>query len=631
MDPFSGRNELLSRLRSAAFIKPESRREVFEKLSLVKDPIAYLVGGDHVVHEGFYKRLAHELDLEYVSDLPMPLSTHQAVAQRVPVELLITHLVYPYMDGLRLVFAVSNPFLSHEILEEILSYITNTKPKLVVTDPVQLKDAIAATRRDVSHIAAEDRIQVFYPEQAVHAYPASVARSRITLGAWAVVAVALFFLFPLGTVLTVFLVANLLYVVINLLKIYTFLRSFWSLRAIQVSDKELTHLDDAVLPLYTVLIPLKREAEIVPQLLRALDTLDYPREKLDVKFAVEVDDDETLTALQQHGFGIVSGDAHPSDFWAQIVEVPVSSLSTKPRSCNYALAFARGTFTVIYDAEDVPDPAQLKKAYIGFSKAKLNTLCLQARLNFYNAKQNLLTRWFSLEYGFWFEHYLRGLGELDTPFPLGGTSNHFITAVLRKIGTWDAYNVTEDADVGFRLSRFGLQTEMLDSLTLEEANSRLWNWIRQRTRWQKGFLQTSLVHFRTPRELVRTLGVFHACMALVTFAGTFFLPFLNPVLWVLFLLSLVPALRNTMLPALPVAVIAIALFNLLVGNLSYIAVHLVSALRSGRKDLAPFALLLPLYWLMHSFATYRALGQFFFAPYRWEKTTHGLRSNKRSA
>jgi cellulose synthase/poly-beta-1,6-N-acetylglucosamine synthase-like glycosyltransferase len=230
---------------------------------------------------------------------------------------------------------------------------------------------------------------------------------------------------------------------------------------------------------------------------------------------MEEKDEETLNEAKKLGF---FGDTQTEvdgipprkyrDFLKvfEPVVIPEADITTKPRACNYGLLRAKGKYCVIYDAEDNPGKNQLKKAAITFSNAPEDIACLQSKLNFYNAKENVLSKWFSIEYSYWYDYYLPGLDKTDAPIPLGGTSNHFRTNQLRELGGWDPYNVTEDTDLGVRLSRRNLKTQMLDSYTYEEATIKVPHWIRQRSRWYKGHVQTFLVHMRHPKKLLQDLG-----------------------------------------------------------------------------------------------------------------------------
>lgn len=184
--------------------------------------------------------------------------------------------------------------------------------------------------------------------------------------------------------------------------------------------------------------------------------------------------------------------------------------------------------------------------------------------------------------------------------------------------------MTEDADLGLRIYRYKLKTAIVNSKTLEEANSKIGNWIRQRTRWQKGFLVTFLVHTARPFELIKDLGIRKFFLSLLTFGGSYFLPLFNPILWILFLASVIPFTKNWIVLNVNPTFSLIALFNLTVGNLTYVAIHFVSAINSRRYDLSVYSFLLPIYWMLISVATIRATVQFFKNPYYWEKTKHGL-------
>ncbi|WP_148611262.1 glycosyltransferase [Nocardioides rubriscoriae] len=448
------------------------------------------------------------------------------------------------------------------------------------------------------------------PASSAHVVATPAQRSVLLALVVAAVVCAVFR--PAGTATAVVAVASVLYLLVSVHRIRLSLQALGSRLETDVSVAEVAALDERTLPVYTILVPLYREADIVPRLLRDLDALDYPRSRLDIKLLCEADDLETIDqvvalALPPH---------------IHLVVVPDSQPKTKPKACNYGLQLATGTFCVIYDAEDRPDPDQLKKALIAFDRATDDVVCIQAKLNYYNQDQNLLTSWFANEYSMQFDLVLPALGASGSPIPLGGSSNHFKTAVLRELGGWDPFNVTEDADLGIRLHREGYRTAMVDSTTLEEANSHVGNWVRQRSRWSKGHLQTWLVHMRHPAQLLRQVGPRGFVSFNLTMATTLVL-LMNPLFWTLttaYLLTRWSVIQD----AFPTPVLCIASVMLVVGNFTFVYLNVAGSLQRGDFGLTRIALLSPIYWGLMSYAAWRGLLQLFTNPFYWEKTEHGL-------
>ena len=298
----------------------------------------------------------------------------------------------------------------------------------------------------------------------------------------------------------------------------------------------------------------------------------------------------------------------------EVLRVPDIQPRTKPKACNYALNFARGEFTVIFDAEDRPERDQLRKAVGAFRSLDAAVACLQARLNFYNADENWLTRLFALDYLLWFEVLLPGLDRMGVPMPLGGTSNHFRTAVLRELGGWDPFNVTEDADLGIRIAQLGKRVAMLDYTTFEEAPNSLPVWLKQRSRWLKGYMQTWLVHTRQPFALVRRAGLKGFLAFHFFIGGSVASSLAAPLLWLMFALMLAHPSRGE----------AIAVSSLLGGQTLMIVLASIVPLRRGWRDLMPYALTVTLYWALISLAAWRGFVQLIINPFHWEKTAHGL-------
>lgn len=370
-------------------------------------------------------------------------------------------------------------------------------------------------------------------------------------------------------------------------------------------------LSDDELPIYTVLVPCYREANVIEDLINNLAGLDYPAEKLDVLLLLEEDDPETRAAA--------AAARPPGNF--TFVTLPPGAPQTKPKACNVGLTFARGEFLVIYDAEDRPEPDQLRRAVAAFRSDGEDLICVQAKLNYFNARQNVLTRLFALEYTFWFDLMLHGLEAWRLPIPLGGSSNHFRTEGLRRLGGWDPFNVTEDADLGIRASALGYRVGVISSTTYEEANSAYYNFVRQRSRWLKGYLQTMLVHTRHPFRLIRRVGLGPALSFGILIGGTPVAALALPLLYLLTIWSLLP---HHLIPLpLPSWELTMGDFNMVIGNAAMIALSMLASRRRERA-LWAYAFLCPPYWLLHSIAAYKGLFQLITRPHYWEKTLHGL-------
>jgi cellulose synthase/poly-beta-1,6-N-acetylglucosamine synthase-like glycosyltransferase len=361
---------------------------------------------------------------------------------------------------------------------------------------------------------------------------------------------------------------------------------------------------DDELPVYTVLCPLYREGSSVAGLVRALEALAYPTAKLDIKLVLEADDPETATALSRLQLGPAF----------TIVLVPPGAPRTKPKALNFALASARGEFVVVYDAEDVPAPDQLRTALAAFD-ADPELVCVQAPLLIDNARSSWLAGQFAVEYAIQFLQILPALARMRLPLPLGGTSNHFKTAALREVGAWDPYNVTEDADLGFRLARHGGQIGMILSPTWEEAPAHFRPWLKQRTRWLKGHMQTVLVLMRNPLRTFRELGAagflaMHLTMSGAIAAALIHGPLLLALLWSL------PA-PDKHLPMGDLALAGLGYLSAVLGGAS-------AALSLFNAAFARSVLTMPLYWPLTSLAAILALIELARRPHFWAKTEHGL-------
>ncbi|WP_295853860.1 glycosyltransferase family 2 protein [Tardiphaga sp.] len=380
--------------------------------------------------------------------------------------------------------------------------------------------------------------------------------------------------------------------------------AFWPRRP----ERHLPPLPERCLPVYSVMVALYREASSVARLVQAIEAFDYPREKLDVILVIEPDDQQTHAAIKRLGF-------RP---YLRHLVAPAVAPKTKPKALNWALPFARGSFVAVYDAEDHPDAGQLRAALDAFRRHGSDVACAQASLCIDNATHSWLSRMFATEYAGQFDLYLPGMSEMRLPLPLGGSSNHFRTDILREVGGWDAHNVTEDADLGFRLARFGYRSVTFDSTTYEEAPIHFHPWLRQRTRWMKGWLQTWCVHMRRPRQLWREAGARGFVTLNILAGGNVVTALAYPLMLGRLAIELQGAASARWYgwPLLHVVALSTAIVATLV-------VGWLGLGKRGRRRDSWILALTGIYWLYLSIAAWRAVLQYIWAPHYWEKTEHG--------
>jgi cellulose synthase/poly-beta-1,6-N-acetylglucosamine synthase-like glycosyltransferase len=367
------------------------------------------------------------------------------------------------------------------------------------------------------------------------------------------------------------------------------------------------------LPTVSLLVPLKGEAAVAGELVRSLAEIDYPPALLDIKLVLEEEDLVTRVAIERAAlppcFEIVTV---PKDHWLQ----------TKPRAMNYALPFCRGSIVGVYDAEDRPDPGQIRAVVKALQDAPPEVACVQGYLDFYNPDRNWLARCFTIEYAVWFRIVLHGVQRLGLPIPLGGTTVFFRRRALEEIGAWDAHNVTEDADLGMRLARFGFRCEMIRTVTLEEANCRPMRWIRQRSRWLKGYVITWLTHMRRPRRLWRELGPRGFLGFQVLFLGGITSYLSMPLFWAFWATAI--GFDLSFWDGLGPVLLWGAVGSMAFGQLVMLATALVALRDSGRLHMVPWIVTLPVYWPLGAVAAYLAVIEIAVAPFHWHKTEHGL-------
>lgn len=365
-------------------------------------------------------------------------------------------------------------------------------------------------------------------------------------------------------------------------------------------------------PVVSIMVPMFREPNIAPRLVKRLGALDYPRELLDVMLVVEEDDYLTRDALARSAL----------PHWMRVIPVPDSDLRTKPRALNYALNFARGSIVGVYDAEDAPAADQIHRVVDHFAQAGPDLACIQGVLDYYNPRTNWLSRCFTIEYAAWFRLMLPGLEKLGLVVPLGGTTLFFRTELLEKLGGWDAHNVTEDADLGIRLARHGYRTELLHTVTMEEANCRVWPWIKQRSRWLKGYAMTYAVHMRDPKALWMQLGAWRFLGIQVLFLGTLIQFLLAPILWSFWIMLF--GFGHPLIEALPTWFLPAIASVFLLAEVSGLAINIIALSAPEHRFLRGWAITLHAYFPLAAVAAYKGCWEMISSPFYWDKTTHGI-------
>ncbi len=548
-------------------------------------------------HRPFIDLTVESIDPDLIADLDVAMLTRESW---FPVR--------RESDGVMLVASAERPTDS---LHTHISQVLDTPVRIVITTDWDILQAIQRSYHE--GIANEASLGLWNrdPDRSARSVLIGRQRAGVIVGCFVLIAALIFD--TQETLAVILMLTGLALSISVIFKFVVCMSGAKRERIPSVNEVDISTLSDDELPTYTVLVPVYKEANVVRGLIANLARLDYPPEKLQILLLLEESDHETRAEAMA---------AHPPET-ITFVSLPTRAPQTKPRACNVGLFFARGAYLVIYDAEDHPEPDQLKKAVMAFRTLPEKVVCVQAALNYYNTTDNALTRMFTLEYSFWFDYMLPGLDQLQLPIPLGGTSNHFRTDALRHLGGWDPFNVTEDADLGIRAAALGQTVGIISSTTYEEANSVYRNFIRQRSRWIKGYMITTLVHLRHPLELLRELGIRGSLGFLILIGGTC-LSFLATLpLYVLFIISLAFT-PSALMDHFPIWALWASLANLLVGNAVMIYISILGGFKRKTYDLVPWALLNPLYWILHSVASYKALWQLVFKPHYWEKTIHGL-------
>jgi len=565
---------------------------------LRSDPVREAIAFGLIDEDGFYRALAAELDLPFLPEKPRLRAGGSYGA-------ILRGGIAPTVGDprLRFVLAPEGP-----ALRRMLEAGPRERTDIAVTTPQLFEDGLRTANASgiAQHVAGLDEAGLIRDSARTGASRGQTIAAGLGLAATTLGGIFA----PLEAFFTLALLLGPVFLGLILLRLAATMED-------EAPDLWRSHrwrLDDSRLPIYTVAVAMYREEAVLQQLVTALQALDYPPAKLDIRLLIEADDSGMRAALAKMEL--------PAHFTVSIV--PPGNPRTKPRALNLALLEARGSLFTIFDAEDIPDPQQLRMAAARFLSAPPDLACLQARLVIDHAGNGTLPALFALEYAALFEVLNPGLLRFGLPILLGGTSNHFRTQALRDIGGWDAWNVTEDADLGLRLARSGYRMGDLPSNTREEAPDNIPAWLRQRSRWIKGYMQTVVTHSRRPLSLVREAGPAATFSFLSLALGTVVAALGYPAFTVAALIACWNGSLFAPMSALATLTSSMALAVGLFGFVSLFAPPVLGALRRGSPELLVLVPLLPLYYALVSVAAWMALYDYFNRRFAWNKTEHGL-------
>ncbi len=506
--------------------------------------------------------------------------------------------------GQTLFVATSQPDAFAKIADSIAPPGISLIP--VVAQESHIKQTITALYGDVLAQRAATRVP---PIESCRTWQIATAKRHIWALAVILLGMALMISAPAWTFTILILWAlctSLMTVTLRCLAFFT--------RIFLGDDPPVVHRpQSARLPVVSVLVPLLREKEIATALIARLSRLSYPKSLLQIILVLEEGD--TLTR------DTIARTTLPS--WFDVIEVPqAGGLRTKPRALNYALDYCKGTIIGVWDAEDAPEVDQIDRIVQHFASAPENVACIQGVLDYYNARTNWISRCFTLEYASWWRVILPGIAQLGLIIPLGGTTLFFRRHILEELGGWDAHNVTEDADLGVRLARHGYRTDLLPTVTYEEANFRAWPWVKQRSRWLKGFLITWCVHMRHPLCLMKEVGLARFLGIQTLFLATFSQFICAPLLWSFCIrfFGIPHPIEQTLGASMLSALFCFFVF----AEVLNISIALRAASGPHHRHLLPWAVTLPAYFILGTFAAYKALYEFVVTPFYWDKTEHGI-------
>ncbi|WP_300039197.1 glycosyltransferase family 2 protein [uncultured Roseobacter sp.] len=530
------------------------------------------------------------------------------MARHLPATLCLRYGVVPWrVDGRRIYIATSSPAAFSQLRQAIGIRGKNLFP--VIVDEVQIQAHIS---RLYGTELAENATRRVPAGESCRDWAAGT-RGRLTIAGLICVLLLLgLILSPVWTFTAGVLWAVLTLIMITVLKAAAFASHLLAGPATRIRPLPVTAAPFRM-PRVSVLVPLLREREIAAQLIARLSRLTYPKSLLNVVLVLEEGDSLTRETLSRTEL--------PD--WMSVIEVPgAGDLTTKPRALNYALDFCRGSIIGVWDAEDWPEADQIERVATRFSQAPDSVVCLQGILDYYNSRTNWLSRCFTIEYATWWRIVLPGIARMGLVVPLGGTTLFFRRDALEKLCGWDAHNVTEDADLGVRLARHGYQTELLPTVTHEEATSRPWPWVRQRSRWLKGFMVTYFVHMRRPAQLIRDLGIKRFLGLQTIFLAAFSQFALAPLLWTFWitLLGLTHPISGTLGSQAVWAMAGLFVFS----ELLTIAMGIVAVSGRGHRHLIPFVPTMMFYYTLGTLAAFKALWEMVRSPFYWDKTQHGV-------
>ncbi|MBD3663726.1 glycosyltransferase family 2 protein [Sulfitobacter aestuariivivens] len=597
--------------------------------------------GRHLVNEGHIDQndLVHALELQCHVDAPLgeiliseglltrdgllDALARQHVAERVdldadlpdaslraclPASLCLKYKVVPWMPmGETILVATSEPHRFDQLRACMGPDGRRLLP--VVASDLQVQDHLS--RLYGSELAQKAATRVPSVESCRSWEINSKRRQLWAVGIAALIVLALI-LAPLWTLTIATLWAFVTLVMATVLKAAAFVSHVS--RTVPDQGEETARMATAFrMPRVSILVPLLKEKEIAGVLIKRLSRLTYPKSLLNVVLVLEEGDSVTRDTIARTDM--------PD--WMAVIEVPAANrLTTKPRALNYAMDFCKGSIIGVWDAEDAPEPDQIERVVNRFQQAPANVACLQGVLDYYNTRTNWLSRCFTIEYATWWRVLLPGVARLGLVIPLGGTTLFFRRDILEKLCGWDAHNVTEDADLGVRLARHGYVTELLPTVTYEEANCRAWPWVRQRSRWLKGFLITWCVHMRDPAALLKDLGWTRFLGVQTMLLATFSQFACAPLLWSFWLTLL--GVPHPVELTLGVSVLQVMIAFFIVSELLNLAISATAVSGPKHRHLMGWVLTLPFYFPMGALAAYKALHEFIVSPFYWDKTQHGI-------